>query len=794
MKFQNLKKGDRLGKIALIQSQVYMSYSTKTDIRPLLESFDLIKSEDLILYTAHNISRLKHDLTDREISAVIFSSNSLSEKTIKEEVGSEGFKHIFDGFLAQGKGCLILHQLNSVPKNVYEPFPSFDFLPIESPKAVRRREDATSGDIKNTRLSENHPLFHYPNTVSLDELKQFCIKKKGLYWHYLDNSEPRAEWETLLHDESNNQAGRALLMATRESSKYRVVISSLNLDWQKETNLLKNLIKFVIDGKCNTAIIRDKTNKNMAFEFFIETLNSLNYRYQEYELSNTEMDDFKKQIHQGTHSIVVLAPTELNGENQGKKELIEGIDDFLQPYITSGKIKYIGIESNEKSLKQFFVAGREKSALKILQDTEIKIHGILKEGKLIDDSFWNSVDTLKVHKSLEDHNLAFTRFTNDLVQPILDSVTSDSYLGLLVPTSALLWLRANYSVNQVQCLQTINWIKEALVSGDEIESECIVACNTFLELKIETEFATEKLRKLISHRDFKSLNEIETIHCIKAAILLRDIHLIRQFVTALESKRNQENLWIDISISANIVNLLLEALIILKEHEDSTEDLEKTIENLVFPTIIIMQKLSKQPETDNEFHWDNKANTTLKCVSAILNFEELMDIPVTEMVQSLVSYSQTGHQIIDNKTALNIIEDYRKDISILNQKNTELEKQLKEEIRRKSELEEVKQKLLVKNDQLVNKNDEYEDQIGKHVFRLSFWKIIIVLGIVSTLTLVFIAVYMINNHKAFLDMIDFYNKYKVDLLKTIGTIFTGLISITTTNIFRKRYRKSGESM
>ncbi|WHT48130.1 hypothetical protein QNH10_19225 [Sporosarcina thermotolerans] len=270
-----------MGKIALIQSQVYMSYSTKSDIRPLLESFDFIESEDIILYTAHNIPRLKFDLTDIDISMVLFTSNSLSEKTIKEEVESESFKRSFEEFLSRGKGCLILHQLNSIPKEFFEPFTAYNFLPIEAPMAVRRKENPLIGDLRNSKLSEAHPLFHYPNNVSLNELKQYCMKKKGLYWHYLDDSYSSAEWETLLHDEDETQTRKALLMATRETSKYRVVISSLNLDWQKETVLLENIIKFVIDGKCNTAVLWDSTYKSMAFEFFLETLNSLNYRYQE---------------------------------------------------------------------------------------------------------------------------------------------------------------------------------------------------------------------------------------------------------------------------------------------------------------------------------------------------------------------------------------------------------------------------------------------------------------------------------------------------------------------------------
>ncbi|WHT48129.1 hypothetical protein QNH10_19220 [Sporosarcina thermotolerans] len=325
------------------------------------------------------------------------------------------------------------------------------------------------------------------------------------------------------------------------------------------------------------------------------------------------MDEFKKQIMQGTHSIVVLGPTHSDSENK-KQGKLEEIEEFLQNYIVSGNVKYIGIESNDLRLKQFFVAGREKSALRILQDTELKIHGILKEGKYIDDSFWSTFDTLKTHKALEKSDVSYTEFTSELVKPILDKEKEkDSFNGLLVPTSALLWLRATYGDDPEKLQKTVDWMKKALLSGEEAESECIVAYNAFLELGIETSFATKQLKRLIKGKDLTKSNEIEIIHYIKASILLKDVQLIKQFVITLEAKKNSENLWIDISVSANILNLLLEALVILKQTEEDTKDIENTIEDLVFPTIIYIQKLSNRNNgvLENYFHWDNKANTTL---------------------------------------------------------------------------------------------------------------------------------------------------------------------------------------
>ncbi|MEH7492524.1 coiled-coil domain-containing protein, partial [Neobacillus niacini] len=781
-------------KIALIQNQVYMSYASKSDIRPLLANFGY-QSENVNLYTSHNIKKLKYELGTGEIDAVIFSSNSLSEKSIKAEVESESFVHAFSIFLNQGKGCLILHQLNIASGSSSDPGGTFKFLPMKSPKAVKRvKEDVTKGDFIKSRITESHPLFNYPNYVSIQELKQHCIRKKGLYWHYLDDVDS-TEWDVLLHDESENFSRRPLLITPRETSKHRVVISSLNLDWQREEILLQNMILFVLEGKCNTAILKDATYNSMAFEFFLKTLNSQNYRFRLYELSS-DLSEFKKQIEQGIHSIVVLGPTNLDGEHREKEELLNKVDQFLNPYINEGKVKYIGIEPEGNNFKQFFIAGREKFALRILQDTEIKIHRIFQQNKLIDDSFWSSVETLKLLTQMEEVNSTFTMETVKSVFEYAQKnlVANASYNGLLVPTSSLLWLRAKYlGVEAEETQNTINWMKLALLSGEEAEIECVLAYNTLLELQIDTEFTTEQLNRLITSKDLTGYNEIEIVHYIKAAILLKDIEKIKAFITTLETKRNQEMLWIDIAISANIVNLLLEALVMLKEHDAYTADIEETIEKLVFPTVIIMQNMTNTNpgEAGIDFKWDNKANTTLKCVSAMLKFEELMDLPVTEMVQSIVSYSHSGNQLLDNKTALQVIEEFKEANKELEMKNKELDEILNVQktmqqalLDEKIEMEDQNQQLIEKNKQLKQQNEKYEDDLAKNDGKVTAWKYLIAVGAVFLLLLILNGIFFFNHKKAFKDLISFYNlEWNIPAL--VVFIFTGLFGLMTNNLLRK---------
>ncbi|WHT48128.1 hypothetical protein QNH10_19215 [Sporosarcina thermotolerans] len=161
------------------------------------------------------------------------------------------------------------------------------------------------------------------------------------------------------------------------------------------------------------------------------------------------------------------------------------------------------------------------------------------------------------------------------------------------------------------------------------------------------------------------------------------------------------------------------------------------------------------------------------------------------MVQSLISYSQTSNQIIDNKTAFKVIDDYKNDISVLTEKNKQLEDQVKTELQKQQGLEEEKEILLKSNKKLTDTNMDYEEQISKSDFQLNFWKGVIILGVTSLITLTFTVIYMFNYPEVYVDIINFYKKYDINLPTVIGTVFTLLVGVTTTNYFRKKRKITG---
>jgi hypothetical protein len=175
----------------------------------------------------------------------------------------------------------------------------------------------------------------------------------------------------------------------------------------------------------------------------------------------------------------------------------------------------------------------------------------------------------------------------------------------------------------------------------------------------------------------------------------------------------------------------------------------------------------------------------------MLKFEELMDLPVTEMVQSIVSYSHSGNQLLDNKTALQVIEEFKEANKELEMKNKELDEILNVQkttqqalLDEKIKMEDQNQQLIEKNKQLKQQNVKYEDDLAKNDGKVNAWKYLIAIGAVFLLLLILNGIFFFNHKKAFKDLISFYNlEWNIPAL--VVFIFTGLFGLMTNNLLRK---------
>jgi len=291
--------------VALVQNQSEMSHYGYADMRPMLEEFGY----KIKLYTAQNINNLSSDLNRLKFDGIVLATNALNDKTIREIFYSESFKSSFTQFIKKGRGCLILHQLRIAQEKE-----RLSFLPSELnkilPKERKKGERAIQGNLKLTSIGKKNVCFLYPNIINISEIKKQCITFKGLkgiYWHYWDNVE-NSDWDVLLYDTDSDGFERALVINSKEFEGYRIVLSSLALDWQKQKKLLQNILIYTIEGRHNTAILKNSKKTITGFEYFIESLNAQKYPFRIYEIDQT-LEDFITNVENGIHKIVLFGPS-----------------------------------------------------------------------------------------------------------------------------------------------------------------------------------------------------------------------------------------------------------------------------------------------------------------------------------------------------------------------------------------------------------------------------------------------------------------------------------------------------
>ncbi len=637
-------------KVALVQNQSEMSHYGYADARPILEEFGYKP----ILYTAQNIDELTTDLLRQKFDAIIFASNALNDKTIRENVLSDKFVKTFGRFLKKGNGCLVLHQLRMAQERI-----SLKFLPnplnVITPEVRKEKEKASDGEFYLTAIGKQHACFLYPYSVDINNVKQRCLNfksLKGLYWHYWKKIN-ESDWNVLLYDKDENNLNRPLIISSKEFESFRIVISSLTLDWQKQKRVLQNILNYVVEGKHDTAILKDTRNTSAGFEYLIESLKSIKYPFRIYDV-NQNLNELKRNIKNSIHTIIVLDPY----VNEEKIDLKMG--NVIKKYVNGGKIKLIKL-TQDTDLKIFYIAGREKFALRILHNMEIKVQNELADGYL-DGSFWSTVESLQILNDMISY--LRSEYDSDMLRKVIEiSNPHDrygSYDEVFGVSCALLWLRAKYlGIQHPDTQRTLQWIRNALNEYEDREK--VLAYHTLLDINIITESEKGTLKRLLLSQQDKldRLSEIDLIVYLKASIKINVIDVIVPIIRSLSSTQNN-GYWVDLETTATATVALIDSLKLLQKRNPSAYvKIRKELESMIFKSIIYIQNSIERLSEDTPYPWDNKASTSLKCIQAWLKFEEMIDLPINEIIDVLKSYSGLEKAKSSTKISLTILNDLR---------------------------------------------------------------------------------------------------------------------------------------
>jgi hypothetical protein len=649
--------------VALIQNQSEMSHYGYGDARPLLKEFGY----HFVLYTAQNIDDLAEELRRAKFDAIIFATNALNDKTIRENVMSDDFMKSFDVFIKNRKGCLILHQIRMSEENI---LPEFLPKPLSDIQLIRRdkKENESDGNFYLTSIVPHHVCFCYPHTLKIEEVKDQSLSfrsLRGLYWHYFGNVRGE-DWDILLYDVGPSGLERPLIVTSKESEHFRIVLCSLPLDWQKQKRLLQNILTYVVEGKHYTAILKDSQKTNIGFEYFIDCLKSQKYPFSIYNIDQN-LDDFERNIRTDIHGIIIFDPF-VNVEKRDKR-----IASLITDHINKGKVKLIGI-THENELTSFFIAGREKFALRLLHDLELKIQNELEKG-YIDGSFLSTIESLQTLNEISSYTKS--KYDAQVFRKVLEkSDTHDrdgSYDRAATATCGLLWLRSTYvSPTDESTQRSLQWIRANL---DYLEDrDKVFAYHTVVDCGVATNDERASLKNLLIAQQSKleHLSEIDLVVYLGAAIKINATDITASIVKQL-MEIQQEGCFVDLATTATAVTTLLDASKLLRMKDSATyASMKGDLERLIFKSILYIQNARDDLSNRIMYPWDNKASTSLKCIQAWLKFEALIDLPVHELIDALKSYSITERMMSATKTSLRILDDLKKKIDDLRSENETL--------------------------------------------------------------------------------------------------------------------------
>jgi hypothetical protein len=630
--------------VALVQNQSEMSHYACADARSMLTDYDCR------LFTGDDIAELSAVMRRRQVHAVVLGSNALNDKDILATLCCDEFAAVSRDFLASGRGLLCMQQIGLAmrkgPTLTLVPPPYNRLLP----KVISADDMALrSGKLGIGSARAPHLTLCYPSVIDLKAVRDAAIEfrgYRGLYWHFWDEVD-LADWDQVIVDPSGTEV-RSLVLASKESSPGRVVVSALPLDWQKQEELFHNLLLYVVEGRHNLAALSVKDDD--SFDYLRETLRARCQPFGNYTVPE-HLSDAVRNLKQGIHSTLLVGP------GVAVDDLAVSLKQTLESEVSAGRLRIVDIGVGAFNIRNVSVTSHELRPRRLLVAAEMQIQAELRTG-YIDDSFWSHVETLQTLEQMPDGLVGYSGMQSAAFAIVRNHDRNGSYDELFGPTCALYWLRAAYrGVEAEETRQTAAWLRRNL-KGQEANDRAL-AYHAFASVGTLTAEDRADLTAAVQSLDLSTVTESQLITYLRAAWAadLPATHLSR-LALALTG-RQYSGLWVDLTTTATAANSLLNALESLRK-SSADELVLGNIEAAVRGAIIrILQKLSEAEDLPEPrpYPWEGKARTTTKCLQAWLRFESLQDLPVFELMENLGRSSRSAQSYAANSAALAVLQE-----------------------------------------------------------------------------------------------------------------------------------------
>ena len=652
-------------RVALVQNQSEMAHYGYADARSLISDLNYA----VTLYTAQNVRDLSTALPHHRADALVLGSNALNDKTIRAYFEEEQTAEAVLSFLERGCGILCFHQLRLA--SMGEARLSFLPDPLGQVMLEARSNGETSaeGKLAIPGGAEGHTSLLYPNRVTAGAIQDQALDFRslgGLYWHFWRDCD-LADWDVLLADTSVESEPRPLMLASKETAPYRVVLSSLTLDWQRQRDALQNVLSYVVEGRHNTTILSQSRNDSQAIAYLTATLEARCFPFRRYYL-NEGLAAFDSHVEDGVHTTIVL------GDDITPETLREQTTVPLDDFLSRGEVKLLSIEpgDNPSRLSGLSSVSHQTEAYRLLALAELAIQAELRVGN-IDGSFWSTAETLQVLEALPEVTTDFSPLATRALSLAEEHDRDGSYDETFGVTCALYWMRATYlGKDDPTTTTTEAWIRARLARFEAREQ--VLAFRTFALVGRLSLDDKKTLQELLNSVLNGQSSEIDLIAYIKAAIAAGISELLPALVDRLLPSLQRH--WVDVATTASAATALLDARMVMREQQTLQGRVRGDLDDTVRQAVVSLQDEMKHfrglPEL-GAYPWEGKASTTVRCLEAWAKFDTQMAPPITEIIDQLVGWDRVATEIAATRTSLAVLDELKEENADLTARVVSLE-------------------------------------------------------------------------------------------------------------------------
>lgn len=251
-------------RIAIVQNEKEVFKYDCADWSNLFKDNAYFSFYKLTYFDEHNIGCLVETLMD--FDAVFFATNALNSAIIYDALCEN--TSLLEKYISMGHGCYIGYS----SKNK-----SHEFLP-DKYKIEQIERDFPGGESEMDGKLETirHPLTEAHCVVNLGKYVSTAMHHTtiaGLYFDYLAfGDKHNSVFDKIVVDSAYN---RVLMVCTKMAMGARLVVSTLPVDWQRQTEFFINIVKFCTEGEPIIKIVsrESEIDNDFSKEYLSRQLN-----------------------------------------------------------------------------------------------------------------------------------------------------------------------------------------------------------------------------------------------------------------------------------------------------------------------------------------------------------------------------------------------------------------------------------------------------------------------------------------------------------------------------------------